>query len=41
MDEIIIKKDLDLKSFSDENLEMLIKNLFYNLKKIKGEQKKR
>ena len=41
MDEIIIKKELDLKSFSDENLEMLIKNLFYNLKKIKGEQKKR
>ncbi len=41
MDEIIIKKGLDLKSFSDEDLEMLIKNLFHNLKKIKGEQKKR
>lgn len=39
MDEIIIKKGLDLKSFSDEDLEMLIKNLFHNLKKIKGEQK--
>ena len=40
MDEIIIKKELDLKSFSDEDLEILIKNLFHNLKKIKGENKK-
>ena len=40
MDEIIIKKELDLKSFSNEELEMLIRNLFHNLIKIKGENKK-
>ena len=41
MDEIIIKKELDLKSFSDNDLELIIRNLFYNLKKIKGENKKK